>query len=92
MKVTNDRGNDNLCLRLLEGEVSLALAYVRQSLDVDRDNGMIPDDVAIPDAAIATSVRLMRKDGPMEDRPARNPAAVIHDSVRLGAAARASER
>ncbi|MDE0176294.1 MAG: ABC transporter substrate-binding protein [Defluviicoccus sp.] len=88
MEMMNDPDNDELCLRLLGTVLKSELRYVRQSLDLVRDNRMMPDDFAIPDAAIATSIRLMRKAGLMEDDPARDPAGVIDDSFRLEALGR----
>jgi hypothetical protein len=48
---------------------------------------MMPRDLAVPVAALATSIRLMRRAGLLDESTEKDPLGVIDDSFRLEALA-----
>ena len=82
-----DHDNDDLSLQLTNEVVKTELKYVKLSLDLVRDRGMVPRDLIVPPAALATSIRLMRSAGLLEEATERDPHDAIDDSYRAEALA-----
>ena len=77
-----DTANDATSLALANEVTRTDLKYVRQSLDLLRDKNMVPRDLGVPAAALATSIRLMRSAGLLPAQTARDPHGAIDDSYR----------
>ena len=77
-----DPANDEISLALANEVVRTDLKYVRQSLDLLRDKNMVPRDLAVPAAALATSIRLMRSAGLLAEGTAKDPHGAVDDSYR----------
>jgi len=84
-----DPRHDEISLALAGEVAKTELKYVRQSLDLLRDRNMVPRDLAIPAAALATSIRLMRGAGLLPADNLRDPLGTIDDRYRLAALAAA---
>jgi len=82
-----DPNNDATSLALANEVVRTELKYLLQSLDLLRDKNMVPRDLAVPAAALATSIRLMRSAGLLAEDTAKDPHAAIDDSYRQEALA-----
>lgn len=82
-----DAANDAMSLALANEVVRTELKYVQQSLDLLRDKNMVPRDLAVPSAALATSIRLMRSAGLLAAQTAKDPHGAIDDSYRREALA-----
>jgi ABC-type nitrate/sulfonate/bicarbonate transport system substrate-binding protein len=80
-----DKSHDHVTVALAQEVSQTDIKYVQQSLDLLRDQAMMPKDLTIPPAALATSIRLMRKAGLLPDQTPRDPSGVIDDSYRLEA-------
>jgi NitT/TauT family transport system substrate-binding protein len=82
-----DPANDETSLSLVNEVVRTDLKYVRQSLDLLRDNNMMPRDLSVPAGALATSIRLMRSAGLLPQQTVKDPQGTIDDSYRQAALA-----
>jgi NitT/TauT family transport system substrate-binding protein len=82
-----DPANDETSLSLVNEVVRTDLKYVRQSLDLLRDNNMMPRDLSVPAGALATSIRLMRGAGLLPQLTVKEPQGAIDDSYRQAALA-----
>jgi NitT/TauT family transport system substrate-binding protein len=80
-----DKANDAISIAVAAEETKTDAKYVRLSLDLIRDHAMMPKDLSIPAAALATSIRLMRQAKLLDVQTVRDPSGVIDDSYRLQA-------
>lgn len=80
-----DGSNDAMSLALANEVAKTELKYLQMSLDMVRRQKMLPLDLSVPVAALATSVRIMRAAGLLATDTARDPHGVIDDSYRLEA-------
>jgi NitT/TauT family transport system substrate-binding protein len=79
--------NDASSLALANEHVQTEERYLRSSLNLVRNKMMMPRDLAVPVAALATSIRLMRRAGLLDESTEKDPLGVIDDSFRLEALA-----
>jgi ABC-type nitrate/sulfonate/bicarbonate transport system substrate-binding protein len=72
-----DPRNDEAILRILADIVKAEPKYIRQSLDLVRSRKMVPHDLAVPAAALETSVRLLRSANLLAEPPGLDPLGVL---------------
>ena len=85
-----DRANDAVTAPLAVEVTKTEAKYVQKSLDLLRDQAMMPRDQSVSQVALATSIRMMRQAGLLGAQTARDPMGVLDDSFRLEALRRES--
>lgn len=85
-----DSANDSISSALTAEITKTEPIYVQRSLDLVRRKEMMPRDLSLPSAALATSIRLMRSAGLLDIDDARNPLDAFDDSYRREALTLAS--
>jgi NitT/TauT family transport system substrate-binding protein len=86
-RLVYDPANDALLLDITRELTQAEGRYGRMALDYMRSKNVFPRDCAIPEAAFAKSIELMRKAGLADDAVVAGARGVLDDSFRAAAAA-----